>query len=587
MKQLAKQTGRNLLPSRQTVLGYKEIPMNRKTGLVAIAIVLMLVGAALTAHAQKFNLLYTLGTNVGDPQFPTWPGVFVQARDGNLYSTTPSGGAYGHGAVFRLTPSGKVTVVYSFTGNVNSGGDGGSPQGGLTLGFDGNLYGIGLNGGLGAGTVFKVTTLGQHSIVHSFNGTTEGAPIAQNAAPIQGKDGNFYGTTRNGSWNAGAFYKMNPSGTVTVLYQFGTNGSTVAYPNAVIQGADGNFYGTCGYASGGNGGVFKITPTGNLTVLHAFNGSDGNAPYGPIIQGSDGNLYGTTRNGDGYGVIYQVTPTGRFKVLYHFASCGILGCNPLAGLVQATDGKLYGADQQGGAGALGTGYCGAGPCPGALFQITSTGSNYTVLYGFPGNPGGAGPQVSLFQHTNGAFYSDTYGGGAAGPGCAGPCGTLYSYDMGLHPFVSLMTTAGKAGQRVQILGQGFTGTTSVSFGSGAASFQVLSDTYMTAVVPATGTTANVTVVTPGGSLVSSKVFSIIPTISGFSPTTGRPGSQVVITGKGLAQTTKVTFGGVASTSFIKSATQVTATVPAGAVTGKIKITTTGGTATSSGTFTVI
>ncbi|PYV54287.1 MAG: hypothetical protein DMG98_18705, partial [Acidobacteria bacterium] len=110
---------------------------------------------------------------------------------------------------------------------------------------------------------------------------------------------------------------------------------------------------------------------------------------------------------------------------------------------------------------------------------------------------------------------------------------------------------------------------------------------MTAVVPATGTTGAVTVATPSGFRVSSKTFRVLPVISSFSPTSGTVGIQVVIKGTGLTQTTKVTFGGVKATAFtVNSATQVTATVPTGAVTGKISITTAGGTATSSGTFTV-
>jgi hypothetical protein len=151
-----------------------------------------------------------------------------------------------------------------------------------------------------------------------------------------------------------------------------------------------------------------------------------------------------------------------------------------------------------------------------------------------------------------------------------------------------VTTAGKAGQVIQVLGNGLTGATSVKFGTGSAtSFKVVSDTYMTAVVPVTATTGAVTVAVPSGFRVSSKNFRVLPAISSFSPTSGPVGTHVVITGTGLTQTTTVTFGGVAAATIIsKSATQVTAIVPTGAKTGKIAITTPGGTATSAATFTV-
>jgi uncharacterized repeat protein (TIGR03803 family) len=323
---------------------------------------------------------------------------------------------------------------------------------------------------------------------------------------------------------------------------------------------------------GGCGVIFKMTPAGHFTVLHNFTNlpTDGFNPYGPIIQASDGNLYGTTHFGgsSGYGVVYKITPAGVYKVLFNFNATS--GLRPTAGLVQATDGKFYGA-----APAAATGY-------GIVYQITLAGM-YTTVHTFTPTTG-AYPYVSLFQNTNGILYGDTAGGGTASL-CRG-CGVAYSLNMGLHPFAALLTTSGKAGQVIQILGNGLTGTTSVKFGTGSASFTVVSDTYMTAVVPATGTTGAVTVATPSGFRVSSKNFSVLPVISSFSPTSGPVGTQVVIKGTGLTQTTKLTFGDVTASFLVSSATQVSATVPTAAITGKITVTTPGGVATSSGTFTV-
>jgi hypothetical protein len=114
-----------------------------------------------------------------------------------------------------------------------------------------------------------------------------------------------------------------------------------------------------------------------------------------------------------------------------------------------------------------------------------------------------------------------------------------------------------------------------------------SGTYLTATVPKGGSTGSVTVKTPSATLTSNHVFVVTPFIKSFNPTSGKVGTVVVITGTTFTGTTKVTFGGVPATSFtVNSDTQVTATVPAGAVTGKITITTPSGTAVSAGVFTV-
>jgi uncharacterized repeat protein (TIGR03803 family) len=169
-------------------------------------------------------------------------------------------------------------------------------------------------------------------------------------------------------------------------------------------------------------------------VLYEFDGTHGKYPYGSIIPASDGNFYGTTYQGGSgrSGVIYQMTPTGTLKVLYNFKDGA-----PFAGLVQATDGKFYGAASRGGTGAVGD-----------LFQITSTGK-YADLFNFKfRSTTGESPFVSLFQHTNGTFYSDTYQGGLAS-GCNDGCGVLYSLSMQLGPFVSFVASlsSGKSGKR--------------------------------------------------------------------------------------------------------------------------------------------
>jgi hypothetical protein len=163
---------------------------------------------------------------------------------------------------------------------------------------------------------------------------------------------------------------------------------------------------------------------------------------------------------------------------------------------------------------------------------------------------------------------------------------FYSLDVGFKPLVDLVTWSAKVGKTVEILGQGFTGATAVSFNGVHATFNNVSDTYLTATVPAGALTGAVTVTTFTNTLKSNRLFLVTPQIKSFTPTSGTVGSSVTITGVSLTQTANVTIGGKAASFTVKSDTQVTATVPAGAKKGKITITTPGGIATSPGTFLV-
>jgi hypothetical protein len=224
-----------------------------------------------------------------------------------------------------------------------------------------------------------------------------------------------------------------------------------------------------------------------------------------------------------------------------------------------------------------------------LFRITPTGS-FKVLYNFD-QITGQNVYTTLFQHTNGLLYGTTQSGGTGNvsAGCTfGNCGVLYSLNIGAAPFAALVTTAGKVGAKIGILGQNFSSSSVVKFGSVAATSVLRSGTtFLQATVPSGATTGSVTVTTTAGTLTSSKKFRVTPQITSFSPTSGPVGTVVTITGVSLTQTSKVTFGGVAATSFtVNSDGQVTATVPTGAKTGKIVITTAGGTASSATSFTV-
>src|SRR5262249_847285 len=413
-----------------------------------------------------------VGIKNGDPLDPMNQGIIAQGRDGNLYSTTSNGGTAVSGDIFRITPAGSVTGTHNFDGIMEC-----LPLSGLTLGTDGNFYGTTEGCGTAmVGTVFKVTPGGAFTALYNFAGTNDGG--LPTAPPIQGADGSYYGTVRGSlsGGGVGTFYRLKLASPVSFPPLFQSDGTQGQFPAApLVLGTDGNFYGTTEEGgSNGAGVVFKITPAGKLTVIHNFDTTHGSGPVGPLIQASDGAFYGTTEKGGAQssGVIFKISAGGAFTDLHDFNGTTD-GGTPFAGLMQGTDSNFYGVASSGGSKDDGT-----------IFKFTSKGS-FSVLHNFDGNTGeatGSSPAVSLVQHTNGVLYGDTFTGGLHGQG------TFFSLNLGLHAFVSLLSTSGKAGQVIEILGNGLTGTTSVKFGAGSASFKVVPDTYMTAVVPATGTT---------------------------------------------------------------------------------------------------
>jgi uncharacterized repeat protein (TIGR03803 family) len=253
------------------------------------------------------SVLYSLPLGSSDP----YTGV-VQGSDGNFYGTTGANGASDDGTVFQVTPNGTGINLHVFA---LTGSDGQHPYAGLVQGSDGNFYGTTYQGGAsGLGTVFKLTPDGAETILYSFaGGSSDGAnPYA---GVIQGSDGNLYGTTYDGGANGlGTVFKLTPSGTETVLYSFAGGNNDGANPEAGLTlASDGNFYGATYLGGTANlGTVFKITPQGMETVLHIFAGGsgDGANDWANLVQGSDGNLYGTTYAGgsSGLGTFFKITP---------------------------------------------------------------------------------------------------------------------------------------------------------------------------------------------------------------------------------------------------------------------------------------
>jgi uncharacterized repeat protein (TIGR03803 family) len=444
----------------------------------------------------------------------------VQGRDGNLYGTSTDGGASGRGTIFQLTPDGKVTVIHSFSG----GADGclgpinsllGQFNSALLVGTDGNLYGGAGCGPNGYGVFFKLSTDGTFTAIHAF--TADDGGLGVGAAPVEGFDGNFYGI--GGSPKGyGSLYRLTPADELTTLYSFdtgtGDSWSHLVYPYRLTLGSDGNLYGTTvGVVNVWKGTVFKMTTAGELTVLHTFSGPDGLAAGGPLAQAGDGNFYGVTGYGGtaNFGTVFSVTPTGDFTSLFSFHR-DKFGIEPAAALVEASDGKFYGGTR-----------CAPGsPCGIAvLFQINASG-NITSQYDFKAGGSEGGASNALVQHTNGTLFGTGYEGGSRD--CVSGCGTLYSLNAGLPPFVRFLPaqSAGSPGASIGLFGQGFSGASSVAFNGTSAKFVVASDTFLTAAVPDGATSGPITVSTSGSSLKSNVDFRVAPPATSTPTATSTP-----------------------------------------------------------------
>jgi uncharacterized repeat protein (TIGR03803 family) len=248
----------------------------------------------------------------------------IQATDGNFYGTTSGGGVNLQGTIFRITASGALTTLYSFCSQSGC-TDGSMPQAGLVQATNGNFYGTTYGGGgaNGRGTVFKITPGGTLTTLYSFcpqSGCPDGG--SPQAGLIQATNGSFYGTTfAGGAHDLGTVFKITPGGNLTTLYSF----CSVGYPDcadgdlprfgSLVQATNGDLYGTA--PSGGAqiyyGTIFKITPGGTLTTLYSFcpqsGCPDGDDPRGTLVQDTNGNLYGTTFAGgaNGVGTVFSLS----------------------------------------------------------------------------------------------------------------------------------------------------------------------------------------------------------------------------------------------------------------------------------------
>jgi len=389
---------------------------------IPLVIVLIIVaGRAFNADAQTETILHTFGSGTTNGAAPL--AGLVQGSDGNFYGTTSSGGTGStYGTVFRISPSGSYTNLYSFGSSLTNGYD---SRAGLVQGSDGNFYGTAYYGGTNScncGTVFRIYPSGTYTNLYSFAGSPNdgGNP---SAGLVQGIDGNFYGTASEGGigFPYGTVFRISPGGSYTNLYSFRGPPNDGNSPLAgLVQGSDSNFYGTT-YSGGksGLGTVFRMNPSGSYTNLYSFAGSpnDGANPDAGLVPGSDGNFYGTTSYGGtngveygGDGTVFRISPSGTYTSLYSFGSSPTDGEIPDAGLVLGSDGNFYGTTSAGGTNDVEYGG------DGTVFRI-SPGGSHTNLYSFGSSSAdGEDPEAGVVQGSDGNFYGTTFYGGAGGVG---------------------------------------------------------------------------------------------------------------------------------------------------------------------------
>ena len=428
------------------------IKREHPAGCACLVAVLSLLAAA---HSQSnpgtYEVLHTF-TNTPDGGHPT--SGLLRDTLGNLYGTTSAGGiqnfsacpsGYNYcGVVFKIDSAGNETVLYSFKGQP----DGATPIAGLIQDSGGNLFGTTTDGGTsGEGAVFKLDTTGKESVVYSFAGTPDGSH--PQTGLVQDPAGNLYGTTRNGGTNnSGTIFKLDSSGNETVLHSF-TGGADGSYPNDLLLDSAGNLYGTANSGglqnciflrnvSGktGCGTVFELTASGAFTVLHSFQsdvGPDGARPLGGLIADAAGNLYGTTEFGGqpdcsvsspgsnpktiGCGTVFKLDKTGAESVLHSFVITD--GWFPVAGLATDSSGNLYGTTATN------------------LFEL-DTSENLTQLFDFSGGADGGVPDAPLLRDSAGNLYGTAFTGGNTN--CGSGCGVVFEVPATTSPVFNVVIT---------------------------------------------------------------------------------------------------------------------------------------------------
>ena len=338
--------------------GIRPLP-NRAALFALIAFASVLLLSATGTHARPDRILYSFcaQTNCADGAHP-FDSVLIDSQ-GSLYGTTANGGAHGGGTIFRLAPDGSESVLYSFCAKPGC-ADGVSPQAGLIADGSGNLYGTTPVGGANnSGVVFRLAPDGTETVLHAFAGESDGGPPVGRL--MLDKKGDLYGVGMGGLQNCfggcGAVFRVAADGTETVRYAFCAQAKCAdgELPNGgLVADEAGNIYGTTQFGGANGivaaGTVFELMAGGTEKVLWSFcaraNCDDGEFPLAGLILDKSGNLYGsTTYGGSPVGTVFRLAPDGTETVLYGFTG-GSDGGNPSTILVRDREGQLFGTTSE-------------------------------------------------------------------------------------------------------------------------------------------------------------------------------------------------------------------------------------------------
>ncbi len=302
--------------------------MQGNSNLVKHVLAMLLLGLVFSLVAQRAKAQYNAvqlhafsSFNIKDGASPY--ASLTRDSQGNFYGTTWGGGVYGDGTVFEIDNQGNFSLLHSFNGS-----DGFFPQASVALDNQGNIYGT--TGGGGAydeGTVFKINNLHKFSLLHSFNNISTSDGYNPNGVTLD-RHGNIFGTTGSGGTSDnGTVFKIDTLGNFSLIHSFNKNISADGDGpnNAVTIDSKGNIYGTTGAGGASdNGTIFKIDTLGNFSLVHSFNQNDswfGSYSGGPIAIDSQGNLFGTMSQGgaNGGGAVFKIDTSGYLSLVHSFS----------------------------------------------------------------------------------------------------------------------------------------------------------------------------------------------------------------------------------------------------------------------------
>ncbi len=459
--------------------------------------------------------------------------------------------------VLAQSSAGQIQDIYNFTG-----GAGGAFPTGPLIQIPGGQF-VGATSGYGRATdipptVFRVDNKG--SLTTLFNFAADGSQgMTLLSALVQASDGNFYGSTASGGkYNLGTSFRVTPSGSYTKLYDFtplNEGGGKGLGGRQLVEAFDGNLYTTSSFGGVANAGTLtRTTLSGKPAILYSFGATlpGGAPPDSPLVLGADGMLYGLT---DYYfytdgtlsnGSVFRSDTNGNIVTIYIFTDPVITkgDAPPIIG----SDGDLYMVSPTGGASSSCTVAAGCG----SIYKIAADGSGATLLYSFTGGADGSAPRT-LIKASDGKLYGTSWGNNSPS--------AIFQFDPVTSTVVSYPFPSGLLGTSFPLL-------------------QALGGNFMD-------------VTNTSGALPYGAVFSAAlglppagPSILGFRPQSGGAGTLVTIWGSNFVGVTGVTVNGSPAKFRNTASGFVSFAVPQGASSGSVTVTTPGGTAVSSGAFSV-